>query len=273
MIGFTKMDGAGNDFIVIDNRDGRHRLSTEAIARLCDRHRGIGADGLMLVEAPRGDVTARMRYYNRDGREAEMCGNGARCFARFLRRLYDGRPETVDFETVAGRIEASFPDDANVRIQLSDPVDLRLDWQLSDATGSASAIHSVNTGVPHVVVLVKDLAAVDIVPQGSAIRYHADFAPAGTNVNFVHAVAPGHLRIRTYERGVEGETLACGTGMAAAAIIHHALTTAPTPVKLEAAGGDTLWVDFRTTDDGRYERVTLTGPAVFVFEGTVVPTP
>jgi len=263
---FEKMNGAGNDFVMLDNRDLSLSLTGTEIARLCDRHRGIGADGLLAVEPARAGGDFRMRYYNADGGEAEMCGNGARCFALFVRKLTGGEASAVTFETIAGLIGAVFEGDL-VRIELSDPFDLKLGRTL-DVLGSPREVHSVNTGVPHAVLVVDDLAGIDVRKVGAALRFHDAFAPEGTNANFLKVLVPGSIAIRTYERGVEDETQACGTGMAACALIHHALTGAPGPVSVEVAGGDTLRVGFER-DGESFTNVTLTGPADFVFSGTV----
>src|SRR5665213_2165870 len=154
MLTFTKMNGAGNDFVVLDNRDRKLSLDRAQIARLCDRHRGIGADGLLAVEPAENGADFRMRYYNSDGGEAEMCGNGARCFARFAQRV-SGKQGDISFETLAGKITAQFIE-SNVRIQMSEPHSLRLNASL-DSGGEVLTVHSVNTGVPHAVVLVEDL--------------------------------------------------------------------------------------------------------------------
>ncbi len=266
---FTKMNGAGNDFVVMDNRDRSLVLTQTQIAALCDRHRGVGADGLMLVEPPEGEATARMRYYNADGGEAEMCGNGARCFAKYVNRLHDDSLTEVSFETMAGVILATFPGgQGDVCVQLSKPFDWNLKQDLSLPNGDALLVHSVNTGVPHAVVFVKDVQATDIVAIGASIRYHQAFEPAGTNANAAQILSENELRIRTYERGVEGETLACGTGMAACALVHHQLTGATSPIAVHVAGGDTLSIGFDAAD-GQFQNVTLTGPAAFVFEGRI----
>ncbi len=270
MIAFTKMNGAGNDFVVIDNRDRRLQLNPQHIARICDRHRGIGADGLLLVEPPQGPATARMRYYNSDGGEAEMCGNGARCFARFVNRLHGNQLSLLRFETLAGVIEAAFPGEL-VRVQLSPPSTPELGISL-EAGGQSWEVHYVDTGVPHAVVVVHDIDAIDLARFGPALRRHPHFAPRGANVNFQQVLAPGSLRIRTYERGVEAETLACGTGVVANAIIHHQLTGCPPPVSVAVAGGETLLVEFTPAASG-YEGVALTGPAAFVFDGALASLP
>jgi diaminopimelate epimerase len=264
---FWKMNGAGNDFVVIDNRDLRHRLDAATIARICHRQRGIGADGLLAVEPAQNGGDYRFRYYNADGGEAEMCGNGARCFGQFLRhRIHGGNLGSATFETIAGLVRASFPGDG-VEIGLSDPHGLRL-GQTVDVGGTPFTVHSVNTGVPHAVVVVDDLEGTDVVGLGRILRRHAAFAPAGTNVNFLKVLAPGHIAIRTYERGVEDETLACGTGMVASALVHHELTGAPSPIDVDVRGGDTLVVEFGHAGSG-YADVRLTGPAAFVFRGDI----
>jgi len=266
MVKFWKMNGAGNDFVVVDNRDNSINLSKGKIAQLCNRQRGVGADGFLAVEPAVNGADYRMRYYNADGGEAEMCGNGARCFASFVNLLENGSLERTSFETIAGVIGAEFVGE-QVKIQLSEPFDLDLNQQL-DVNGESIAVHSLNTGVPHAMVFVDDLAEVDIRAKGSALRYHDRFAPAGTNVNFVEVLEENFIAIRTYERGVEDETLACGTGMVACAIVHHELTAIPAPIRVRVAGGDTLEIGFTKTESGSYEDVTLLGPAEFTFEGT-----
>lgn len=270
LLHFYKMNGAGNDFIVVDNRDLSVQLNARTIEALCDRHRGIGADGLLAVEPAEQGADYRFRYYNADGGEAEMCGNGARCFGRFTAHLGDGISERVTFETIAGLLAAEMVGD-NVRIAMSDPFDLQME-RSTRVEGLEATIHSVNTGVPHAVAFLADadaLEQLDVVSHGRAIRRHGDFAPAGTNANFAAVLKPGHIVIRTYERGVEDETLACGTGMVACALVHHLLTGAPSPIQVDVAGGDTLEIGFEKTGDDAFANVTLTGPADFVFEGDI----
>lgn len=267
MMHFTKMNGAGNDFVVIDNRQLDTNLTTAQIAQLCDRHRGIGADGLLAVEPAENGADFKFRYYNADGGEAEMCGNGARCFGKFVARL-DGQNLThVSFETIAGTLTADIIGD-NVRIAMSNPFDLDLNSAAS-SEGLSAPVHFLNTGVPHAVAFVDDLPALDVIKHGSTLRYHSHFAPKGTNANFATILSPSHIAIRTYERGVEGETLACGTGMCASAIIHHLLTGAPSPIKVDVAGGDTLEISFEHSGDHAFKNVTLTGPADIVFTGEI----
>ncbi len=267
MLKFTKMNGAGNDFVVIDNRDNSLSLSKEQIERICQRQRGVGADGFLAVEPAQNGADYRMRYYNADGGEAEMCGNGARCFARFVNQLEGNSLSETSFETIAGVIKGEFFGD-EVRIQLSEPFDFALNLNL-EIDGQDTVVHSVNTGVPHAVIFVDDLDAVDICKLGAATRFHEHFAPAGTNVNFVQVIEPGLIRIRTYERGVEDETLACGTGMVACSIVHHEISDVPSPIRVKVAGGDTLEVGFDHVGSDAYQNVTLLGPADFTFEGTL----
>jgi diaminopimelate epimerase len=263
-LNFTKMNGAGNDFVMLDNRDLRHALSRETIARICDRHRGVGGDGLIAVEPASNGATFKMRYYNADGGEAEMCGNGARCFARFASRLA-GTTGSVTFETPAGIIGAELVGE-NVRLAMSVPKSLVLGTELV-AADEKLTVHFLNTGVPHAVVFVEDLDSTDVVRLGRAIRQHAHFAPKGTNANFAAELPGGGIAIRTYERGVENETLACGTGVVAAALIFSRLTGAASPVSVSVRGGETMQVGFEPVGDS-WENVTLTGPADFVFDGT-----
>lgn len=269
LLHFYKMNGAGNDFIVIDNRDLSISLDEETIAALCDRHRGIGADGLLAVEPAEKGADYKFRYYNADGGEADMCGNGARCFGFFTAHL-SGEQEllkSVSFETIAGILTAEIVGD-DVRIAMSEPKNLEMNCP-AKIEGFDGAMHFVNSGVPHVVSFVEDLENIDVFHYGCAIRNHDYFAPAGTNANFAKVLSPDHISIRTYERGVEDETLACGTGMVASALIHHLLTGAESPIKVDVEGGDTLMIGFKKIGSNTFTEVTLTGPADFVFEGEI----
>ncbi len=266
-LSFTKMNGAGNDFVVIDNRNLETNLTKDQIALICDRNRGVGADGLLAVEPAESDGDVKFRYYNADGGEAEMCGNGARCFGRFTSRLLGNQSDTLSFETIAGTLRARIVGD-QVCVEMSDPVDLELDSPVS-IPSSPSPVHNLNTGVPHAVSFVEDLSSTDIVKSGSQIRYHDHYSPAGTNANFVQIHAPDHLSVRTYERGVENETLACGTGVTACALIHHLLTGTPSPIRVDVQGGETISIAFEALDDQQFKNVTKTGPADFVFEGKI----
>ena len=265
MLRFTKMNGAGNDFILFDNRTGEIDLDHNQIAHLCDRHRGIGADGILLLELPRNRADFRMRYFNADGGEAEMCGNGARCFARFANKVA-GQMETISFETPAGAISAELKGDL-VRLRMTDPTDLRLSVKLSMAAENKT-VHFINSGVPHVVIPVANIQDADVRHIGAAVRYHEMFSPNGTNVNFMEKRGGSEIAIRTYERGVEDETLACGTGIVASALIFAASENCEGPITVLARGGDELRVSFERDRD-QFHNVTLTGPAEFVFEGTI----
>ncbi len=267
-IEFTKMHGAGNDFVMIDNLDGRLSLKPEQVAALCHRHCGIGADGLLLLEKPDDHgLDARMIYYNADGSRGEMCGNGARCFTAFALGRGLGSAERIRFMTDAGPLSATVRNESYT-IQMTPPVDTRINQSLDLKNGSAT-VHYTNTGVPHVVRFVKDIEAVDIRAEGSELRFHPVFAPKGANANFVETRNDGHLLIRTYERGVEDETLACGTGVTAAAILGHLVHRLPKPVRVQVRGGDVLTVNFAVESDDRIENVLMTGPAKTVFKGTV----
>ncbi len=265
MLRFTKMNGAGNDFVLLDNRAGDIRLTREQIARVCDRHRGVGADGVLLLEPPANGADFRMRYYNADGGEAEMCGNGARCFARYANRTA-GPLSQLTFETPAGVIGALLVGEL-VTLQMSDPQDLRLGLEVP-VGGEKFAAAYVDSGVPHVAVRVARIDDIDVRSLGSALRHHPMFAPRGANANFVEQRGPHAIAIRTYERGVEDETLACGTGVVATALIFAATENVNGPIEVLVKGGDLLQVDF-TRQGESFRQVTLTGPADFVFDGAI----
>jgi diaminopimelate epimerase len=265
MLRFTKMNGAGNDFVMIDNRAGDVRLQPEQIVRICDRHHGVGADGILLLEKGSNGADFRMRYYNRDGGEAEMCGNGARCFARFAKKVA-GAPERISFQTPAGLIGARLHGDL-VTLNMSDPTDLRLNLRLQ-IDGEDAVVHYINSGVPHVVVPVARLDVVHVFTQGAAIRRHKKFSPQGANVNFIEKRGAQKILVRTYERGVEDETLACGTGVVASALIFAVTEKVDGPVSVTVRSGSELSVDFKRAGN-QFRNVTLTGPAEFAFEGTI----
>jgi len=295
LIPFTKMVGAGNDFLLIDTV--RHPLGARtpqwrAVSRaLCGRHRGIGADGMLVLE-PSTMADVRMRVFNPDGSEAKMCGNGARCVARYVhdrrrpaRRHQHGSRE-VSIQTAGGLLGAIVRGD-RVRMRLPDPTDLRLGLRVK-AAGRTLEVASINTGVPHAVVPVHALDALDVAHVGRALRHHRAFGSHGTNVDFIqpHTTQRHCLRVRTYERGVEGETLACGTGVAASAVV-HALTSgvsrgphraagngAPRAysVNVETRSGDRMTVSFGVVPSGRGVRVTdlvLEGAARRICDGTI----
>lgn len=256
---FSKCHGAGNDFIVVDNRGLKWSPSGNDIRNICHRQRGVGADGLILLDDVDGGAV-RMDFFNSDGSRAGMCGNGLRCAALFAYRRMN-RSELMSFDTDAGRLGAEIAADESVRIDLplkSAPEKIDLD--------GVGPVFFCDTGVPHAVVVMADIVAVDLMRLGGLIRHHDRFAPTGTNVNLV---APGMPNlIRTYERGVEGETLACGTGIGAAAVCLAAFEGGKTPLEFATVAGDRLSVDFRC-DDGRISDISLTGPAVEVFTGEI----
>jgi diaminopimelate epimerase len=258
------MNGAGNDFVLIDNRSRALSLDRAQVAHLCDRHRGVGADGLiLLLPCASGLADWAWEFYNSDGSTGEMCGNGARCFARFVQRR-TGNQSGFTFETEAGIITARFQGD-RITVSLTEPKDLSLNEQVLLSAGKQT-LHSLNTGVPHAVLFVPDADQAMVQQLGPEIRRHPRFAPKGTNVNFVQVLGPGSIRVRTFERGVEGETLACGTGVTASALIASRVHRFNSPVQVQVQGGERLEVSFRDKNGG-FADVCLSGPAEFVFEG------
>ncbi|MBN1917601.1 MAG: diaminopimelate epimerase [Verrucomicrobia bacterium] len=247
---------------MVDNREGAFPASRELIAAMCTRRTSIGADGLILVE-PSATAAVRMRYYNADGGEAEMCGNGARCFVAFARELGIGT-EPLVFETMERVLTGSANGDA-FTIEMGEIKDTRLNLTLN-VEGTRYQAHFTNTGVPHAVIFCYRLDEVDVEGFGRAVRYHEAFQPGGANADFVEVNKKGELVIRTYERGVEGETLACGTGVVAAAVVAHLVGNVRPPVTVYVRSGDTLTVEFGK-HGGTFSDVTLTGPAVHVYDG------
>ena len=262
-IPFWKMHGAGNDFVLVDDRALKFPAADHAwLAAIGARRTGVGCEGIILIQ-PSDKAHFKMRFFNPDGSEVDMCGNGARCIARLAREL-GVAPDHMSFETGAGLIEASMEGD-QVRLAMTTPKDWRLN-QVIDIGGVKRPYGFVNSGVPHVVMPLDDFDGEDVAKTGAAIRYHKDFAPKGTNANFIQVTGPSALRIRTYERGVEAETLACGTGMVAAGLIAGRMGWVKPPVRITCASGDVLGVDYVLTADGA-DRVTLLGPAAHVFSG------
>ena len=260
------MNGAGNDFVLIDNRAETIKLSRDQVIRLCHRQRGVGADGILLLERNQsGAAPWKWTFYNSDGSTADMCGNGARCFARFIQKQIEGCDETA-FETGAGVIRARFAGD-RVTVNLTEPKEMRLNEQVALPEGTQT-VHSLNTGVPHAVLFVPNADRAMVQEAGARLRHHEHFAPKGTNVNFVQLLGPNRIRVRTFERGVEGETLACGTGVTASALITAELNGLESPVQVQVQGGDVLEVGFARSGDS-FTGVQLTGPADFVFEGRI----
>jgi diaminopimelate epimerase len=240
-IPFSKLNGSGNDFLLIDNREdvmrGVDRLSF--VAKVCDRSRSIGADGVILIE-PSRRADFRWDFYNADGSRAEMCGNGGRCAARFAAtRRIAGRE--MAFETLAGTLHASVRG-RRVKLQMTRPRGLAVDRSLT-LGGKKFSYSFLDTGVPHAVLFVPDASRVDVAGIGRGIRRHKAFAPRGTNVDFVQPV-DGALYVRTYERGVEGETLACGTGAVASGILAAVRGLVAPPVAVRTSGGEILTIHF-----------------------------
>lgn len=250
---FAKMHGAGNDFVLIDDREGAFPCRREVLAALGARGTGVGCEGIILVQ--RSDrLDFRMKFFNPDGSEAEMCGNGARCVAAFARAIGAAKSDRMRFETLAGDVGAEIVAPGLVRVEMPEPKDLRDNF--------------VNSGVPHRIVPVDDLGKTDVGGEGRRIRYSAEFAPAGTNVDFVAYHAPDRADIRTYERGVEAESGACGTGAVAAALIGVAQHGLRFPVRIHTVKGYELVIGGEFDGTG-FRSVTLTGPVARVFTGEI----
>jgi diaminopimelate epimerase len=263
-IDFTKMVATGNDFIAIDARkpDFNTMLSTLA-KRLCHRRTGIGADGLLVVETSK-TADFKMRIFNPDGSEPDMCGNGSRCIALYAKQQGIARA-SMSIETKAGLLSARVSGN-KVKINMTDPKGINLDMKLR-LKDKTYRLHYINTGVPHAVYYVNNLHTIDLDCFGKAVRYHKMFMPEGVNVNIVKAGNNSSLTIRTYERGVEAETLACGTGAAASALISSCLKKFKSPVRVRAKGGD-LTIYFKR-EKNIFHDVFLEGEAKTVFTGSM----
>ena len=267
-IPFYKMSGAGNDFIIIDNRDGKVKDTnlTGFISAVCRRKMSVGADGLILIETSE-TCDFRWRFFNSDGSKAEMCGNGARCAARFAH--VTGMAGTgLSFETEVGVINAQINDD-RVKVGMPEPSDLKLAYPLPLSNRSLE-ISSVNTGVPHVVVMVEQVNDIDVIALGREIRFHQSFAPAGTNANFVQRQKGNSIEIRTYERGVEDETLACGTGAIASAIVSAGRFNLNSPVDVRTRSGGRLTIYFDARE-GQFSNIFMEGDARIIYAGELQP--
>ncbi len=260
---FTKISGSGNDFVLFDNRakalDGDLR---DFVQKVCSRRMGVGADGILLLEKSE-EYNFSMRYFNADGGEAEMCGNGARCIAYFAHQI-GAAEERMTFLAKDGPHQADVHG-CGVKVSLQNPSQVQLGLDL-DMGGKTLSAHFANTGVPHAVVLTTDLESAEVVNLGREIRYHPKFAPAGTNVDFAQVTGPRALRMRTYERGVEDETLACGTGATASAVVAHLLKKVEPPVAVTTRSGEILTIHFQSRD-GVLTDVFLEGDVTPVFEG------
>ena len=266
-IPFFKAQGSGNDFVLLDNRELQvpEQDMAQWARKLCKRAFGIGADGLILLDnAPEGSEADYIwHFYNADGSRAEMCGNGSRCATRLALELGMAGPEHV-LGTDAGTVRAEvFADQDEVRVQLTPIEGLNLELPLTGPEGKP--VRFANTGVPHAVTIVDDVKAVDIKQAGSEQRYHDHFAPAGTNANFVQVVDRTHLLLRTYERGVEDETFACGTGAAASVAVAHALGLCEATARVTTSGGEQLEISI---EDGM---LFLRGKALIMYKGEFFP--
>ena len=254
-IQFSKYHGTGNDFIILDNREGMYSgLTTEQVNFLCNRRFGIGADGLMMLENENG-FDFRMRYYNSDGKEGSMCGNGGRCLVQFAK---DNGIIKTDFHFIAsdGQHEASILSDGKIKLKMQDVTGLE----------ERNDVKILNTGSPHFIQFVSQLNDLDVYSAGKSIRYSEPFKAEGINVNFVQRLPDG-IRIRTYERGVEDETLSCGTGATAAALASSEVDGRQT-TSVKVQGGD-LKVEFDRVSEKEFNNIWLIGPAAYVFNGTI----
>jgi len=266
-IAFTKMSGSGNDFVIIDNRQPVLDPETKRdfVQKVCHPKSSVGADGVIFIENS-GNADYKWDFYNSDGSSAEMCGNGGRCVARYA--FEKGiAPQNHSFETVAGIIEAEV-NGPMVKVKLTRPENLQNNLEVA-FDGLKYQVDSLNTGVPHAIVFSEDVDGEDVQKIGAGIRYHSVFAPAGTNVDLVEKKEGGALKVRTYERGVEGETLACGTGVVASAIIASHKFKIESPVHVETRGGEVLKVHIEPAN-GSLPVVYLEGLTKITFEGQLV---
>ncbi|MBU1180699.1 MAG: diaminopimelate epimerase [Proteobacteria bacterium] len=263
-LAFFKMSGSGNDFILIDNRNNVVDESglTSFIRNVCRRKMSAGADGLILIENS-DSADFKWRYYNSDGGRAEMCGNGARCAARFA-YLNKIAGSDMSFVTDAGIVHAQVRGD-KVKVNMVDPSDFKQDYTIKLKNGILT-VSSINTGVPHVVVTMDSIDDVDVVGIGREVRLHNKFAPAGTNVNFITRVKNGSFSIRTYERGVEDETLACGTGSIASALVTASKDKVVSPLNIVTRSGGILTIYYKE-DNGRFHDIYLEGDARIIYKG------
>lgn len=266
-IEFYKLSGSGNDFIIIDNRNRivDETDVSEFVAKVCRRKMSVGADGLILVEDS-DKVDFKWHFFNADGGRAEMCGNGARCAARFA--LINGIADSeMSFETDVGIISAQVIDD-QVKIKMTDPADLKTDYVIELEKGPLM-VSSINTGVPHLVAEVPDINEIEVVQLGREIRFHKEFAPAGTNVNFVSSQKDSVISNRTYERGVEDETLACGTGCVAGALIMAHKFGTKSPVTVITKSGGELTIHYKEKK-GQFYNICLEGDARIIYKGLML---
>ena len=255
-ITFYKYHGTGNDFIIVDNRSGAIHFSLEQIKHICHRRFGIGADGLILLNTKQG-FDFEMKYYNADGAESSMCGNGGRCLVQFA---FDRgiQKEAYHFLAVDGMHEAYFGNKGWIHLKMKEVMKVEKNEDN----------FILDTGSPHYVKIVRDVREMNMVETGRKIRYSKPFADKGINVNLVEIIGEDAIYVRTYERGVEDETLSCGTGVTASALICAHNEIGFNHVRVETPGGE-LAVDFNKADDSTYQNIWLCGPAVFVFMGEI----
>jgi len=267
------MTGAGNDFVVVDNRSGAVADPSEFARKVCDRRFGIGADGILLLEnADHADFT--MKYFNADGSNAGMCGNGGRCLAKFAFDIGAVKSERFRFEAFGHIYEAQRLDADKYTLHMKDATSIRISESVSLVDGSVIVAHYINTGTDHGVVFMAEnsglgpIKSVDIVRIGREMRHHPVYQPLGANINFVEVLSDGEISIRTYERGVEDETLACGTGSVASGILSSIRYSVNSPVTVNVRSGLQLTVSFERTESG-YRNIHLAGPAATVFHGEI----
>jgi diaminopimelate epimerase len=257
---FYKYEGAGNDFILIDDRTAFFPIENSSlIQRLCHRQMGIGADGVILLQNSQNqDADFRMRIFNSDGKEASMCGNGLRCLIQFIHSLgFEKSPLSIQTKHA---ILTCYKEGESIRISMGMP-EVR-EWELElPLKNETLSVYVLHTGVPHAVVFVTDLEKVDVEKVGREVRNHPYFAPEGVNVNFAYAHSQNQIQVRTYERGVEAETLACGTGATAVGFVSHQLQKSDSPVSILTRSNEVLRIHCKNDD------VFLEGPAKFVFQG------
>ncbi len=253
---FHKYQGTGNDFIIIDNRAKNFNLNQLQIINLCNRRFGIGADGLMLLEKHK-DFDFLMKYFNSDGKESTMCGNGGRCLVRYAYSLNITNKE-IQFMAIDGKHKAKVNDNNTISLQMNDVSEINI----------VNTNFFLNTGSPHYVTFREDINNLDVFNRGREIRYSAEFEPDGTNVNFVE-IQNGKIYVRTYERGVENETLSCGTGVTASAICASLYSKSDKNSYDILTKGGNLNVSFKKVDKNNFKDIWLTGPADFVFEGEI----
>ena len=258
-IQFSKYQGTQNDFVIIDNRGGGIKLTTDRIQFLCDRRKGVGADGLMLLGNADG-YDFSMTYYNADGKEGSMCGNGGRCLTQYA---FDKgiKKEMYQFIAVDGPHESKIDTNGWVHLKMSDvkAVEKNIEGEVT--------FYVLDTGSPHYVEMVDNVNSVEVVALGQMIRYNERFKQVGINVNFV-AQQENHLFVRTYERGVENETFSCGTGVTASALIAGIDKLGAQTIQIETLGGK-LAVSFNNRGDNAFDDIWLMGPGTFVFDGTL----